>query len=164
MRLVSDLDNPDSDVCVDLNGFQVCCYLCVCMCLCVFTCAGGGRGMRKRDTDRGRHSSTYIYSPSSELSPLKGTVNAATQQTMYVFQMTRKQWRGKQLIQGNFHPANTMAFIDDNHRSRLTLVMAQAHGLASLNFGTCWYNTFCSAVHFRFASSCLCTHLFNDRF
>ena len=66
---------------------------------------------------------------------------------MYVFQMTRKQWRGKQLIQGNFHPANTMAFIDDNHRSRLTLVMAQAHGLASLNFGTCWYNTFCSAVH-----------------
>ena len=56
---------------------------------------------------------------------------------MSVFQMTRKQWRGKQLIQGNFHPANTMAFIDDNRRSRLTLVMAQAHGLASLNFGTC---------------------------
>ena len=44
MRLVSHLDNPDSDVCVDLNGFQVCCYLCVCMCLCVFTC---GRGYEK---------------------------------------------------------------------------------------------------------------------
>ncbi|KAK7104128.1 hypothetical protein V1264_018894 [Littorina saxatilis] len=71
MRLVSDLDNPNSDVCVDLNGFQ----------------------------------------------------------------MTRKQWRAKQLIQGNFHPVNTMAYIQDNRRSRLTLVMAQAHGLASLNFG-----------------------------
>ena len=37
MRLVSDLNNPDSDVCVDLNGFQVCCY-CVCMCVCVCVC------------------------------------------------------------------------------------------------------------------------------
>ena len=73
-----------------------------------------------------------------DISSLKST----TIIIIIMFQMTRKQWRGKQLIQGNFHPANTMAFIDDNWRSRLTLVMAQAHGLASLNFGTCSHSKF----------------------
>ncbi|KAL8619582.1 hypothetical protein ACOMHN_019638 [Nucella lapillus] len=71
MRLVSDVIDPNSHVCVDLNGFQ----------------------------------------------------------------MTRKVWRAKQLLQGNFHPMNTMAFIEDSRRSRLTLVSAQALGMASLNFG-----------------------------
>ncbi|XP_076463704.1 alpha-mannosidase 2-like [Babylonia areolata] len=51
------------------------------------------------------------------------------------FQMTRKAWRGKQLIQGNFHPLNTMAFLEDTRTSRLSLLSAQPHGLASLNFG-----------------------------
>lgn len=51
------------------------------------------------------------------------------------FQMTRKQWRSKLLIQGNFHPINTMAYIENQLQSRLSLVTAQPHGAASLNSG-----------------------------
>lgn len=51
------------------------------------------------------------------------------------FQMTRKHWRSKFLIQGNFNPINTMAYIENERRSRLTLITAQAHGAASLSSG-----------------------------
>lgn len=49
--------------------------------------------------------------------------------------MNRKVWQAQRLIQGNFHPANTMAYIDNDHHSRLTLVFGHAHGVASLNSG-----------------------------
>ncbi|KAK7505480.1 hypothetical protein BaRGS_00003225 [Batillaria attramentaria] len=51
------------------------------------------------------------------------------------FQMNRKHWRSKLLIQGNFHPINTMVYIENQHQSRLSLITAQAHGVASLSSG-----------------------------
>ncbi|PVD26177.1 hypothetical protein C0Q70_13846 [Pomacea canaliculata] len=51
------------------------------------------------------------------------------------FQLNRKRWQAGRLIQGNFHPVNTMAYIEDGHQMRLTLLMDQAHGLATLNSG-----------------------------
>ena len=52
------------------------------------------------------------------------------------FQMHRKKTRSNLLIQGNFHPLTTAAFLEDDSRHfRLTLLTSEAHGMASLNTG-----------------------------
>ena len=48
------------------------------------------------------------------------------------FQMHTKKWRAKFLVQGNFQPVTSTAYIQDNDKSRLSLLMAETHGVASL--------------------------------
>ncbi|CAG5119326.1 unnamed protein product [Candidula unifasciata] len=52
------------------------------------------------------------------------------------FQMHRKKWKAKLLIQGNFHPMTSMAYLTDDQLSRVTLITSEAHGVASLYDGT----------------------------
>ncbi|BFZ07971.1 hypothetical protein BsWGS_11009 [Bradybaena similaris] len=51
------------------------------------------------------------------------------------YQMHRKKWRAKFLIQGNFHPMTSMAYLTDDKLSRVTLITSEAHGVASLKDG-----------------------------
>ncbi|CAL1541844.1 unnamed protein product, partial [Lymnaea stagnalis] len=51
------------------------------------------------------------------------------------YQMHRKKWRSKFLIQGNFHPVTSMAFMEDDKKNRMSLLTAQPHGVASLRPG-----------------------------
>uniref|UniRef100_A0A2C9K725 Alpha-mannosidase n=1 Tax=Biomphalaria glabrata TaxID=6526 RepID=A0A2C9K725_BIOGL len=48
------------------------------------------------------------------------------------YQMHRKQFRAKFLIQGNFHPMTSMAYIEDRKQERVTLITSEPHGVASL--------------------------------
>ncbi|KAH9519609.1 Alpha-mannosidase 2, partial [Bulinus truncatus] len=49
------------------------------------------------------------------------------------YQMHNKKYRAKFLIQGNFHPMTSMAYIEDENQERVTLITAEPHGVASLS-------------------------------
>ncbi|XP_005089577.1 alpha-mannosidase 2 [Aplysia californica] len=51
------------------------------------------------------------------------------------FQMHKKRWRSKFLIQGNFHPVTSAAYIEDENHSRLSLLTTETHAVASLRPG-----------------------------
>ncbi|RUS73821.1 hypothetical protein EGW08_018414 [Elysia chlorotica] len=51
------------------------------------------------------------------------------------YQMHRKKWRSKFLIQGNYHPMTSMAYIEDDSLSRITLITSHSHGASTQSPG-----------------------------
>ncbi|GFN89313.1 alpha-mannosidase [Plakobranchus ocellatus] len=47
------------------------------------------------------------------------------------YQMHRKKWRAKFLVQGNYHPMSSMAYIEDEQLSRITLIASHSHGAST---------------------------------
>ncbi|KAK3784564.1 hypothetical protein RRG08_003372 [Elysia crispata] len=51
------------------------------------------------------------------------------------YQMHRKKWRSKFLIQGNYHPMTSMVYIEDENLSRVTLITSHSHGASTQSPG-----------------------------
>ncbi|GFR83293.1 alpha-mannosidase [Elysia marginata] len=51
------------------------------------------------------------------------------------YQMHRKKWRSKFLIQGNYHPMTSMVYIEDEQLSRITLITSHSHGASTQSPG-----------------------------